>query len=198
MASTVSLYKPYKRLFKGPADIDAVFDSYEAALSYAQSNQSYDGNIISVISESVTSVYLVNKGALNRVSLDIKSSNSDSTINTNIIKSDEGLTIDNNVNISNHPNNTLTKLDDGLFVARSEDPDKNRLTKYTNTLGNGISNMLTVNHNLNTTDITASIWTTKQPSELVVCDIVILDNNNIQVLFDETPIVDAYKIVIIG
>lgn len=198
MASTVSLYKPYKRLFKGPADIDAVFDSYEAALSYAQSNQSYDGNIISVISESVTSVYLVNKGALNRVSLDIKSGNSDSTINTNIIKSDEGLTIDNNVNISNHPNNTLTKLDDGLFVARSEDPDKNRLTKYTNTLGNGISNMLTVNHNLNTTDITASIWTTKQPSELVVCDIVILDSNNIQVLFDETPIVDAYKIVIIG
>lgn len=198
MASTVSLYKPYKRLFKGPADIDAVFDSYEAALSYAQSNQSYDGNIISVISESVTSVYLVNKGALNRVSLDIKSSNSDSTINTNIIKSDEGLTIDNNVNISNHPNNTLTKLDDGLFVARSEGPDKNSLAKYTNTLGNGISNMLTVNHNLNTTDITASIWTTKQPSELVVCDIVILDSNNIQVLFDETPIVDAYKIVIIG
>lgn len=198
MASTVSLYKPYKRLFKGPADIDAVFDSYEAALSYAQSNQSYDGNIISVISESVTSVYLVNKGALNRVSLDIKSSNSDSTINTNIIKSDEGLTIDNNVNISNHPNNTLTKLDDGLFVARSEGPDKNSLAKYTNTLGNGISNMLTVNHNLNTTDITASIWTTKHPSELVVCDIVILDSNNVQVLFDEVPAVDAYKIVIIG
>ena len=198
MASTVSLYKPYKRLFKGPADIDAVFDSYDAALSYAQSNQSYDGNIISVISESVTSVYLVNKGALNRVSLDIKSSNSDSTINTNIIKSDEGLTIDNKVNISNHPNNTLTKLDDGLFVARSEGPDKNSLTKYTNTLGNGISNILTVNHNLNTTDITVSMWTTKQPSEFVVCDIVILDSNNIQVLFDEVPIVDAYKIVIIG
>ena len=77
-------------------------------------------------------------------------------------------------------------------------PAVSTIKKYTKNIGDGINKQINVNHNLNTQDITFSVWTRTLPPEYVVCDVIILSENTIQLLFEKVPTPDQYRVVVMG
>lgn len=84
-----------------------------------------------------------------------------------------------------------------------------KASKFSATIGDGVSNKVTVTHNLNTTEIAPAIWTNTSPASLYIADIEIIDNNSVSVDFgtyiggkgDEAPFIpneNQFKIVIVG
>jgi exonuclease VII small subunit len=71
------------------------------------------------------------------------------------------------------------------------------LLKFTSYIGNGYSKDFSYRHNLNTKDISVSIWDT-QTNEMVFPNISIVDENTIQINFLVPPIKNQYRLVVVG
>lgn len=69
--------------------------------------------------------------------------------------------------------------------------------KYAADIGNGSLTTITVNHALNTTDVTVFVYL-KSSGAHVIPDIVIVDANNITVTFGVAPASNAYRVVVVG
>lgn len=69
--------------------------------------------------------------------------------------------------------------------------------KYAANIGNGALTSITVNHALNTTDVTFSIKTVSDGS-IVYADVTVVDANNISVTFDVAPTTNQYRVVVHG
>jgi hypothetical protein len=201
------LYKPLRRMYDGPIEADSTFETLDEAKLYAASIPSYDGQLISVTSGEGLGLYMVIQGGLYKIPL---------------VQQVENLINDNQhvpvVKISKKPDNTIQMLDDGLYVKKVEvpvvpppqppqPPDPGQvippatgsgIKKYTKNIGDGIRNEIVVTHNLNTRDIMVNVWTNTMPPQYMVCDIIILDENMIQLLFEETPVPDQYRVVVMG
>jgi hypothetical protein len=96
---------------------------------------------------------------------------------------------------------TQAEVDAGLvnnaIITPSTLANYNKLVKkVVTTIGNGSSTSYTINHNLNTEDLTYSIFSTST-NAAVVAD-VIANLNTLTVSFSTPPASNAYKIVIIG
>jgi hypothetical protein len=69
--------------------------------------------------------------------------------------------------------------------------------KYAANIGNGALTTITVNHALNTTDITYSIKTVSDGS-IVEADVIVVDANNISVTFAVAPTTNQYRVTVHG
>lgn len=69
--------------------------------------------------------------------------------------------------------------------------------KYAANIGNGALTTITVNHALNTTDVTFSIKTVSDGS-IVYADVIVVDANNISVTFDVAPTTNQYRVTVHG
>lgn len=102
--------------------------------------------------------------------------------------------VEANANNYTHPNDANTR-----HVTDSEKASWNsRTRKYAANIGNGTATTITVNHNLNTTDITVTLREVVTPYSVVITDIQIVDANNIKLLFAVAPTANQYRVVVIG
>lgn len=69
--------------------------------------------------------------------------------------------------------------------------------KFKTLIGDGQTSTIKVTHNLNTEDITISIFDATS-KELVFVETQIVDENSINVLFSVAPTASQYKVIIIG
>lgn len=69
------------------------------------------------------------------------------------------------------------------------------IQKYIQNIGDGAATGYTITHNLDTEDVTVSLYEGKKT---VFAEIQILDENSIQVSFSKAPTTNAVKAVIIG
>lgn len=69
------------------------------------------------------------------------------------------------------------------------------IKKYIENVGDGAATGYTITHNLNTEDITVSLYEGKKT---VFAEVEILDENSIKVSFSKAPTTNAVKAVIIG
>lgn len=69
------------------------------------------------------------------------------------------------------------------------------IQKYIENVGDGSATGYTITHNLNTEDITVSLYEGKK---MVFAEIEILDENSIKVSFSKAPATNTVKAVIIG
>jgi hypothetical protein len=70
-------------------------------------------------------------------------------------------------------------------------------SKFTQLVGDGISNSIVVTHNLGTADVVSAIRSMVS-TESVMADIVVLDENKVRIDFMTVPAINQYKVVIIG
>lgn len=70
--------------------------------------------------------------------------------------------------------------------------------KYSANIGDGTSTTITINHNLNTMDITVLVRETASPYNQVIADMQIIDANNIKLLFATAPTSGQYRVVVTG
>lgn len=69
------------------------------------------------------------------------------------------------------------------------------IQKYIENVGDGAATGYTITHNLNTEDVTVSLYEGKKT---VFAEVEILDENSIKVSFSKSPALNAVKAVIIG
>lgn len=69
--------------------------------------------------------------------------------------------------------------------------------KYAANIGNGALTTITVNHALNTTDVTFSVKTVSDGS-IVYANVIVVDANNITVDFDVAPTTNQYRVTVHG
>lgn len=69
------------------------------------------------------------------------------------------------------------------------------IQKYIQNVGDGSATGYTINHNLNTEDVTVSLYEGKKT---VFAEVEILDENSLKVSFSKAPTTNAVKAVIIG
>ena len=69
------------------------------------------------------------------------------------------------------------------------------IQKYIQNVGDGSATGYTISHNLNTEDVTVSLYEGKKT---VFAEIEVLDENSIKVSFSKAPTTNAVKAVIIG
>lgn len=186
------LYKPFKRLFKGPLDIDCVFDSITEAIVYAKSNTAYDGQVLSIKTDNDYELFIVVNGTLHRVPFSINAKNTDNTLDISIGKENNNQVLSINTKISNDINNKLIKKPDGLYSFG--------ISKIIKEFTIPESGQIEVHHDLNTKDICVSVWSTQMHPELCICDVSIINENTILVEVPTEDIVldETYKIIIIG
>lgn len=205
------LYKPYRRMYDGPIEADSTFETLDEANLYVATEPSYDGQLISITTGNDAGLYMVLKGTLHGVPFTHKIRDLIPNIGggggTVIPPAAE-------IKISKKSDNALELVADGLYVKKVVVPPTTGTTepgggtvippavstikKYTKNIGDGINKQINVNHNLNTQDITFSVWTRTLPPEYVVCDVIILSENTIQLLFEKVPTPDQYRVVVMG
>ena len=99
--------------------------------------------------------------------------------------------------------NALSQAKSYTDTSISNKADKNHnhdtvyLKKYVGNIGDGSNTTITVNHNLNTEDITITVRDAST-KEIVYVDAQIIDVNSIKLLFYSAPTSSQYKIVITG
>lgn len=71
-------------------------------------------------------------------------------------------------------------------------------TKFAASIGNGVLTTITVNHNLNTTDVIVAIKEVVGGLAVVYADIVVTDANNVTVTFAVAPTTNQYRVIVIG
>ena len=69
------------------------------------------------------------------------------------------------------------------------------IQKYIQSVGDGAATGYTITHNLDTEDVTVSLYEGKK---MVFAEIEILDENSIKVSFSKAPATNTVKAVIIG
>lgn len=69
------------------------------------------------------------------------------------------------------------------------------IQKYIQNIGDGSATGYTISHNLNTEDVTVSLYEGKKT---VFAGIEVLDENSLKVSFSKAPTTNAVKVVVIG
>lgn len=98
--------------------------------------------------------------------------------------------------------NQVLTSDDKQFVSENEKQRWNSIasssiSKHVSNIGDGTSKIFTVNHRLDTKDITCTIID-NSTNQTVVMTCKIRDNNNIELEFIKPPATNEYRVVIIG
>lgn len=70
--------------------------------------------------------------------------------------------------------------------------------KFAATIGNGVLTTITVNHNLNTTDVVVGIKEVGGSLSVVYADIVVTDANNVAITFSVAPTTNQYRVIVMG
>jgi len=70
--------------------------------------------------------------------------------------------------------------------------------KYATDIGNGSATAITVNHGLNTMDVTVLVRENVSPYSQVITDVQIVDTNKIKLLFATAPSSGQYRVVVTG
>jgi hypothetical protein len=70
--------------------------------------------------------------------------------------------------------------------------------KFAATIGNGALTSFTINHNLNSADVTVTVWELTGQKRLFSTRVQISDANNIVVAFAVAPASNAYRVVVVG
>lgn len=70
-------------------------------------------------------------------------------------------------------------------------------SKFSLTIGDGAATAITVNHNLNTQDVAVSIREVAT-NEAILANWVATDVNNITVSFGEAPLINEYRVTVVG
>ena len=70
--------------------------------------------------------------------------------------------------------------------------------KYATDIGDGSATAITVNHNLNTMDVTVLVRENVSPYSQVITDVQIVDANKIKLLFATAPSSGQYRVVVTG
>lgn len=60
MSASASMPLQYKRLYKGPLDVDGTFETLELAKAYAEGPTAYGGQTIGVLVDGVRKVFVIN------------------------------------------------------------------------------------------------------------------------------------------
>ena len=68
---------------------------------------------------------------------------------------------------------------------------------YSTTIGNNSATTFTINHNLNENTVIAQVYKVST-GELIICDISIVDNNNVSVSFASPPTTNEFRVVVLG
>ena len=102
--------------------------------------------------------------------------------------------VEANANNYAHPNDANTR-----HVTDSEKASWNsRTKKYAANIGNGIATTITVQHGLETMDVSVTLREAAAPYSMVITDWQPIDINNIKVLFAVAPTTNQYRVVVIG
>lgn len=88
--------------------------------------------------------------------------------------------------------------DDPNFATTMTNQLAARTKKYSVNIGDGAATTFTVNHGLNTQDVTVTLRENTSPYNVVFADIQIPDVNNIKLLFSTAPTSSQYKLVVVG
>jgi hypothetical protein len=70
--------------------------------------------------------------------------------------------------------------------------------KYAVNIGDGTATTFTINHNLNSIDITVLVREAVSPYDQVITDTQMIDANNIKILFANPPTSSQYRVVVTG
>ena len=116
MTDSIQLYKPFKRLFNGPMDVDTVFNSYESALLHAKSNISYNGEVVKVLVEDKVFMYTIFEGELIKIPINFSAKDVDHAISTVITQKENGIEISTKLKVSSKNGNMITVREDGLYA----------------------------------------------------------------------------------
>ncbi len=68
--------------------------------------------------------------------------------------------------------------------------------KFAMNVGDGASTSITVNHALNTRDVTVEVYTNGSPWDTVFCEVNRTDVNNVALVFGTAPAAAAYRVVV--
>lgn len=109
----------------------------------------------------------------------------------------------NNTYSYTHPSShaaTMIKEDSThKFVTDAEKTSWNsRTKKYAANIGNGTATTITVQHGLETMDVSVTLREAAAPYSMVITDWQPIDINNIKLLFAVAPTANQYRVVVIG
>lgn len=100
---------------------------------------------------------------------------------------------------SSHAATMITEDSTHRFVTDAEKTSWNsRTKKYAANIGNGTATTITVQHGLETMDVSVTLREAAAPYSMVITDWQPIDINNIKLLFAVAPITNQYRVVVIG
>lgn len=100
---------------------------------------------------------------------------------------------------SSHAATMITEDSTHKFVTDAEKTSWNsRTKKYAANIGNGTATTITVQHGLETMDVSVTLREAAAPYSMVITDWQPIDINNIKLLFAVAPTANQYRVVVIG
>lgn len=100
---------------------------------------------------------------------------------------------------SSHAATMITEDSTHRFVTDAEKTSWNsRTRKYAANIGNGTATTITVQHGLETMDVSVTLREAAAPYSMVITDWQPIDINNIKLLFAVAPTANQYRVVVIG
>lgn len=100
---------------------------------------------------------------------------------------------------SSHAATMITEDSIHRFVTDAEKTSWNsRTKKYAANIGNGTATTITVQHGLETMDVSVTLREAAAPYSMVITDWQPIDINNIKLLFAVAPTANQYRVVVIG
>ena len=70
--------------------------------------------------------------------------------------------------------------------------------KYAANIGNNSDTTIAVTHGLGTKDVVVTVFRVASPYDVVLCDVVITDTNNVGLSFAVAPTTNQFRVVVIG
>lgn len=121
------------------------------------------------------------------------------TGNVDVTKSDVGLSNVDNVQQATKAEFNAHNTDNTRHISVAERTGWNaKADKFAANVGNGSATSFTVNHKLNTQDITVTLRQATSPFAVVYADVEITDANNIKLLFASAPTANQYRVTVTG
>jgi hypothetical protein len=70
--------------------------------------------------------------------------------------------------------------------------------KYAANVGDGAASTFAITHSLGTKDVVVTVFRVASPFDVVMCDVVITDTNNVGLTFATIPTTGQYRVVVVG
>lgn len=122
--------------------------------------------------------------------------------NIDITTNGKVITINNTYSYTHpatHSPSIIAQDSSNRFTTDAEKASWNsRTKKYAANVGDGTSTSITINHALNTTDVTVALREVASPYNAVMTDWQVVDSNNIKLLFAVAPTSGQYRVVVVG